>query len=227
VNAGFGSFVDTLVMRRAFDAMPPGERADGCEAFMREGLSRNPYAMAVVEAAIEQAADAATAVRMLDTFDALMDEAQLPAEHRLYRDAVRDLAHARILALPEPSAEQAQALLGELVRQRCANADLLARCWRQVGGEDGFVENCLRAAREYAISPARDADRDAANAFIRRVKGWGRTIQSKEARQAWALAMLEAFKDHELVRRKGKASIDPAVVELCRMAGREPPKVPK
>ena len=94
VNAGFESFVQTLVLRRVFDAMPPAERAECCEAFMREGLSRNLYAMPVVEAAMEQAPDVATALRMLDSFDAMSEQAKLPAEHRLYRDAVRDLCTA-------------------------------------------------------------------------------------------------------------------------------------
>jgi hypothetical protein len=71
VDAGFAAFVDTLVMRRAWDAMPDAERARECEAFLAAGLARNPYCMAVVEAAFAASPDEATSGRMLAAFDAV------------------------------------------------------------------------------------------------------------------------------------------------------------
>ncbi|MFM7800415.1 MAG: hypothetical protein ACKPBA_15750 [Planctomycetota bacterium] len=164
VNAGLGSLVDTLAMRRAWDALPAEDRADPreCREFLEAGLSRNPYAMAVAEAAVGAAPDAASAVALIDSFNAALDKAKVPADRKLYRDTVRDLAHARVLALPSPaSAEKSAALLGDLTRQGCTNAQLLARCWRETSGEDGFVERCIKAAEDYLASPDRAKGRKA------------------------------------------------------------------
>ncbi len=99
VNVGLQSFVDTLVMRRAFDALSADERANQATAFLAAGLKRNPYAFAVVEAAISAAADSSTATRLFDDYTKAMDAANIPSSHALYRDTVRNLAQARALAL--------------------------------------------------------------------------------------------------------------------------------
>jgi hypothetical protein len=109
VDAGLPSFVDTLVMRRVWDAMPADQRAGECVAFLKAGLARNPYAMAVVEAAIADAHDAKTAKALTDAFDATVNETSLPDNRRLYGETVRDLAHARVLALSPPSESNAAA----------------------------------------------------------------------------------------------------------------------
>jgi hypothetical protein len=108
MDAGLPSFVDTLVMRRVWDAMPADQRTGECVAFLKAGLARNPYAMAVVEAAIADAPDAKTAKALADAFDAAVNETSLPDNRRLYGETVRDLAHARVLAL-SPSGESTDA----------------------------------------------------------------------------------------------------------------------
>ena len=95
VTVGLESLVDTMVMRRAWDALPAEQRAKECGKFLAAGLARNPYAMAVVEAAFADAPDAKTAKSMLDDFNAALDKAGVPAERALYRDTVRGMVQAR------------------------------------------------------------------------------------------------------------------------------------
>jgi hypothetical protein len=226
VNAGLGSFVETLAMRRAWDAMPADQRAEECARFMAEGVARNPYAMAVVEAAIADAPDATAAVALVDDFNAALDKAGIPADRKLYRDTVRDLAHARVLALPAPAdPKDAAELLADLTRQKCTNAQLLARCWRDTAGEDGFVERCVKAAEDYLASPDRMKNRKAADRFAAQVKAWAKTVKDKAARELWAAAVLKAFDGKERLQIRGKPSIDPAVTELCKVAGKQPPAI--
>ena len=225
VNEGLESFVDTLVMRRAFDALAAAERADEGPAFLAEGLKRNPYAMAVVEGAIASAPDAGSAVRLLDDFNKAMDAAKVPANRKLYRDTVRDLAHARVLAMPSPATPEASSkLLADLTRQGCTNAALLARCWKETAGEEGFVEKCVESAKGYLASPDRTKNRKAADAFAAQVKGWARTIKDKGARELWAKALLAAFDGKETLELRGKQQVDPAVAELRKIAGVKPTK---
>ena len=94
-NVGLESLVDTMVMRRAWDALPAEQRAKECGKFLAAGLARNPYAMTVVEAAFADAPDAKTAKSMLDDFNAALDKAGVPAERALYRDTVRGMVQAR------------------------------------------------------------------------------------------------------------------------------------
>jgi hypothetical protein len=226
VNAGLGSFVETLAMRRAWDAMPADQRSKECARFMAEGVARNPYAMAVVEAAIADAPDATAAVALVDDFNAALDKAGIPADRKLYRDTVRDLAHARVLALPAPAdPKDAAELLADLTRQKCTNAQLLARCWRDTAGEDGFVERCVKAAEDYLASPDRMKNRKAADRFAAQVKAWSKTVKDKAARELWAAAVLKAFDGKERLQIRGKPSIDPAVTELCKVAGKQPPAI--
>ena len=95
VNAGLDSLVDTMVMRRAWDALPAEQRAKECGRFLAAGLACNPYAITVVEAAFADAPDAKTAKSMLDDFNAALDKAGVPAERALYRDTVRGMVQAR------------------------------------------------------------------------------------------------------------------------------------
>jgi hypothetical protein len=226
VNQGLPSLVDTMVMRRAWDAMPADRRAQECTAFLQQGMARNPFAMTVVEAAVNAAPDARTAVALLDAFNARLDAAGKDADQRLYRDTVRDLAHARVLALPAPAdPKDAAALLADLTRQKCTNAKLLARCWRETSGEDGFVERCVKAAEDYLASAERTKNRRAADRFAAQVRDWAKTVKDKAARELWANAVLKTFDGKERLEIRGKASVDPVVTELCKAAGKKPPTI--
>ena len=94
-TVGLESLVDTMVMRRAWDALPSEQRAKECGKLLAAGLACNPYAMTVVEAAFADAPDAKTAKSMLDDFNAALDKAGVPAERALYRDTVRGMVQAR------------------------------------------------------------------------------------------------------------------------------------
>jgi len=182
--------------------------------------------MTVVEAAVNAAPDARTAVALLDAFNARLDAAGKDADQKLYRDTVRDLAHARVLALPAPAdPKDAAALLADLTRQKCTNAKLLARCWRETSGEDGFVERCVKAAEDYLASAERTKNRRAADRFAAQVRDWAKTVKDKAARELWANAVLKTFDGKERLEIRGKASVDPVVTELCKAAGKKPPTI--
>jgi hypothetical protein len=101
----------------------------------------------------------------------------------------------------------------------------LARCWRDTAGEDGFVERCVKAAEDYLASPDRMKNRKAADRFAAQVKAWSKTVKDKAARALWAAAVLKAFDGKERLQIRGKPSIDPAVTELCKVAGKQPPTI--
>ncbi len=224
VNHGLASYIDTLVLRRAFDALAADDRAESAPAYLRAALAKNPHAMPMVLAAIDSAATSDAAIAMLDEFRKVVEKRPDVKAHPLYSATVRDLAHARVLALPEPtSREAASDLLEDLVRQGCTNNQLLARCWRGVSGEDGFVEACVKVANEYIASPDRAKGKQAANRFASRIKDWGKTIKGKQAKEVWAKAMLAPFAGKEFLQIRGKPVLDPAVAALCKLAGQSPP----
>ena len=227
VNADFASLLDTLVMRCAFESLPTEQRAEKCKSFLIAGIARNPFAIAVVAASIAAAPDANSAIVLLDAFNATLDKSQLGTERQLYGDAVKELVHARVLELPSPKTQEAAAsLLDALALQKCSNAKLLARCWRDATGEEGFVDNCVKAAQTYVASTDRSTTKRAATKFAADISAWAKTINGKSARNLWACAMLQAFDQHEYITIKGKASLDPCVRELCKHAGRATPPMP-
>ncbi len=228
VNAGLASFVDTLVMRRIYDAMPAAERVGAAASIMGEALDRNLFAMTVIEAAVANASDVTALTGMLDAFNARLTAAypseKDAKEYDLYRATVRDLVHARIAALPAPADKSASsALLRELERQGCADANLLARTWREIDGEEGFVERCRREVAQYIESPNRAKNKNASKRFAEHLKALGQTTKGKDAKKAWAAAMLESFAKNEFLTIKGKQSLDPTVEMLCKLADRPPP----
>lgn len=216
------ALVETLVMRRAWDLLTPDERARECSSFLEAGLARTPFAVTVIEGAVANAADAATVVALLDAFTKAFDTATADDANAkgydLYRATVRDLMHARITALPAPASPEASArLLRDLERQGCEEPKLLARCWRELGGEEGFNARCAAEATRYLDSPARTKNKRASERFADRVRAWGQTVKGKEAKEAWATAMLTAFAGKETLTIKGKDAIDPSVEALRKM----------
>lgn len=224
VNRGLASYIDTLVLRRAFDALAADDRAASAPAYLRAALAENPYALPMVLAAIESAATPEAAIALLDEFSKAIDRSPDVQAHALYTATVRDLAHARVLALAEPSSrEGTELLLEHLVRQGCTNNLLLARCWRTISGEDGFVDACVKAANEYIASPDRAKGKQAANRFTTRVNDWCKTIKGKKAKESWAKAMLAPFAGKEFLEIRGKSLLDPVVAALCKVADQRLP----
>ena len=224
VNHDSEAFIDAMVLRRAWDALDEASRSRQCVRWMREAMKTNPFALPLVDGIIAAAPDAMTAVELLDVFEVGF-ERYVAKEFELYRRTVRDLAHARILALPSPATKAAnERLLEELDRQGCENARLLARCWKDLGG-DVFLEECRVASVEYLGAPERTKIKRTSQRFAGMMRAWGRSVKSGRQRKAWAEALLTSFAGHELLVVGRKKSVDPAFVVLCGFAGRPVPTV--
>lgn len=223
VNKDPTEYYDTLTLRRMFDALPAEDRAQHAEAFLRDAIARNPYALPAIEGAINAAADAQQALALLDAFNEETESIQSNKADELYLATVRDLVHAKVRSLP-PSKDQAAAKeqLETLERQGCDDAKLLARLWRTIGGRAEFDTRTADAVTAYLANPDREKNRNAARAFDRMLKDWGATIAgkgAKEAKSAWAAAMLKAFEGKEQLTIRKKESLDPCVATLRKMAG--------
>ena len=224
VNHDAEAFVDAMVLRRAWDDLEAAPRARQCVRLMKATMDLNPFAMPLVDAAIAAAPDAMTAVEVLDTFEAGF-EPYAAKEFDLYRRTVRALAHARMLALPSPSTpREHERLLEALDRQGCEDAKLLARCWKDLGGEV-FLEECRAASVVYLDSPERTTVKRMSQRFAGTVRDWGRSVKTGRQREAWAESLLAEFAGHELLQIGRKTVVDPAFVALCGFAGRPVPGV--
>lgn len=227
VNAGFDGYVDALAMTRAFRAMPDDDRRRDGASFVKAALGENPFALPAVTAALESAVDAEAVLAIADACADRLASATDPKEHALYRTTVRDLAHARLAQLPAPATpEQNARLLEELERQGCTNGELLARCWRGVGGDEEFVKRCLAEIEAYLALPERDKDRRASRRFATEIDGWAKTV-ARPARKRWAERLLAPFEGKESITIRGKQELDPAVATLRKLAGvKAPPRKP-
>ena len=221
VNHGFASFVDGLALLRAYEAMDEGQRRSKCVDLVAHGLKDNPFVIALVESALQNAADRASAIAVQDAFVTATKNIAEDKSFALYLTTVRDLAHARVEQMPLPTEKsECAALLRELERQGCERASLLGKCWRAADGEDGFLARTVQQARDYAASDARSKNRRSNQQFKKRVEDWAKTIDGKERKRIWAESMLEAFAGRDIIERKGKKSVDPAVEALCNLAGK-------
>ena len=224
VNDDSDAFIDAMVLRRAWDHLEAAARAGQCVRLMKATMGLNPFAMPLVDAAIAAAPDAMTAVEVLDAFESGF-KPHATKEFELYRRTVRALAHARVLALPSPSTpREKERLLEALDRQGCDDAKLLARCWKDLGGEI-FLEECRAASIAYLDSPERAKIKRTSQRFAGTIRAWGRSVKSGRQRKAWAQAMLSTFGGHELLVIGRKTVVDPAFVVLCGFAGRPVPTV--
>jgi hypothetical protein len=223
VNEGLASFVESLAMVRAFNALPAEERARECVGFVKAALSENAFALAAITTALESAPDARSALAIADACADRFTRATDGKKHALYRSTVRDLAHARVAALPAPATPEENArLLAALEKQGCVNGELLARCWRGVGGDDEFVKRCKAEIDAYLASPERGKDRRAAQRFAAEINGWAKTV-ARPAKKRWAEQLLASFEGKETISVRGKEQVDPAVEALRRIAGVKAP----
>lgn len=223
VNEGLPSFVESLAMVRAFNAMSAEERARECVSFAKAALAENVFALAAITTALESAPDAQSVLAIADACADRFAKATDGKKHALHRSTVRDLAHARIEQLPAPTTPEENArLLEALERQGSTNGALLARCWRGVGGDDEFVKRCQAEIDAYLASPERGKDRRASQKFAAQVNGWAKTV-ARPAKKRWAEQLLASFEGKESITIRGKEQIDPAVEALRRIAGMKAP----
>ncbi len=224
VNHDPEALIEAMVLRRAWDALDEETRSDQCVQWMHGAMEMNPFALPLIDGVIASAPDPMTAIEMLDAFNSAF-EPHATGEYDLYVKTVRDLVHERIHSLPTPIERAGKLqLLRELERQECGHARLLARSWKDLGG-DVFKENCLAACVEYLGSPARTKNRKSSRNFTDTIRTWGRSLKSKKRRRAWAESLLEAFKGRELLVIRRKTSVDPAYAVLCGFAERPVPTV--
>ena len=222
VNDGLPSFIESLAMVRAFNAMPADERARECVPFAKAALAENVFALAAITTALENAPDVNAAIAIADACADRFAKATDEKQHALYRSTVRDLAHTRIEQLPAPATPEENArLLEVLERQGSTNGALLARCWRGVGGDDEFVKRCKAEIDAYLASPDRGKDSRTAQKFAAQVNGWAKTV-ARPAKKRWAEQLLAAFEGKETILLRGKEQVDPAVEALRKIAGVKP-----
>jgi hypothetical protein len=74
-------------------------------------------------------------------------------------------------------------------------------------------------------APGLEQRRGAGFEQARRLGALAATVKGKAAKAAWANELLPLFAGKETLTIRGKAAIDPVVLELCKLAGREPPAV--
>jgi len=225
VNQGFASFVESLVLRRMWDAADGKTRDKQATTFVQTAMSKNVFALAAVLGAISTAPDADATIALLDTFNKQFDRFAKPDEYLLYRNTVRDMTHDRVFDTNPPSKKaEAKQLLLSLERQGCQSGRLLARTWRALGDEQEFTQRCVAAAHDY-LSGARTKTTSAQ--FGKLIKEWNRSLKGKRAKQEWANTMLAAFTGKEALQLRRKQSLDPVVATLCKTAGRESPTIGK
>jgi hypothetical protein len=110
----------------------------------------------VYDGALRAANSPETAIALADIASRALDALPTEIVPPLYRSTLRDVAHARIAALPAPKGADAnRALLSELERQQCDDAKLLARTWRAMGGETEFDARVRAATERYLASSER------------------------------------------------------------------------
>ena len=222
----FDAHLDTMAMRRAFDRLPAERRGAEALACVEAALAQNPFALVVLDGVVAALDDADSLLAVVDTFERVAGSALDPKEHALYRTTVIDLVHARIGALPQAEERAAnERLLTRLEQQNCRDAALLARTWRAIDGEQGFTARCRAELEAYLASEKRGSDRRLGRDTVARVKALAATVKGKARKAAFANELLPLFDGKQTLTIRGKAVVDPVVLELCKLAGREPPAI--
>ncbi|MGE0145129.1 MAG: hypothetical protein AB7I19_18095 [Planctomycetota bacterium] len=225
VSRDFAAFLDGLVRRRMWDAADADSRAREGTSLLRAALADDPFALPAVLGALDGAVDADAARQIGEVFASAVPDTK---ELQLYRQTVKDLVHQRLLALPAPpTVDTAKELAAILDREGCRNAALLARTWRQVGGDAEFLARTTDLVRRYVRSKERTANKNTSADFARLLQGLERAVTGKSKRRSWASAMLAEFNGHESLRLGKKVKLDPAVVLLCKITGQAPPAIEK
>lgn len=225
VNEGLASYVDSLVLRRMWDASTAAQKQQQGAAFALAAMAHNPFALPAIVGAIQTSPDARKASAVLAAFEKALDTHAKPTDYELYRTTVRDLVHTRMLRLPAPASQRAaQELLTTLQQQGCTNGKLLARTWHKIGGAAEFT---TRSSAEIARYLGSQRTKSSAKQLARLLKQLARTIRKKPARQRWAQTMLSSFAGKEALKVRRKKIVDPAVVELCKLAGKQLPTIGK
>ena len=220
LNEDASGFLDALVMLRAFQALSEAARGRLAVDLVDQGLAANPFAIALVEAALASATTGLDAAAILDAAEERIDADELARRWSLYRVTIRELAHARVLALPPPKgAIGARRLLERLEAQQCTNARLLARCWRGIGGEAEFDRRTEEAIARHVASAEAGGDRRDDAGLAEQVRSWSGTLPDDASRAAWSRRVLGSLPKERVASLRAATPPDPAIAELDRLAG--------
>ncbi len=89
------SFIDVLVLGRAWRALDDASRAAGCVSLVEDGLARNPFALNLIEAAVAAASDQEQLQSVLAAFETVTSNLRSDSTYSLYLSTVRGLVDAR------------------------------------------------------------------------------------------------------------------------------------
>ncbi|MBM4111720.1 MAG: hypothetical protein FJ254_10300 [Phycisphaerae bacterium] len=109
-------------------------------------------------------------------------------------------------------------LLEALDRQDCQDAELLARCWRALGGEVGFDAHCTELVAAHVALPAKERTKRTGDDLKRRLQALSRTVRGAEPKRAWAAKLLVAFDGKENFKTNKGDIVDPAAAWLRQQA---------
>ena len=95
VSRGVDSFIDALVLRRAWEGLDEAARAERCVSLVEDGLARNPFAVQLLEAAVAAAPDRPRLQAVLAAFELATAELRADPTFALYLSTGRALVEAR------------------------------------------------------------------------------------------------------------------------------------
>jgi hypothetical protein len=106
VNHGLPAFLDAMVCLQVSRQLPPGDAAQRLK-LLEQGLDQNPYAIALVDAALTLLKQPAELSQFVERCTARLDQAaKLPTapETKLYRATLAKKAEEATVALTQPVA---------------------------------------------------------------------------------------------------------------------------
>jgi hypothetical protein len=95
VSFGSSSFLDMLVLGRAWQALDEASRASDCASLVEDGLGRNPFALHLLEAAVAAAPDLEHLQSVLEAFERATASLHGDPTYALYLTTARALVDAR------------------------------------------------------------------------------------------------------------------------------------
>jgi hypothetical protein len=225
VNHGLESFLDAMMAHSFYQQLGADQREHGLPLLF-SGLSHNPYAFLVTDAA--QAA-APTALAQLDFWARFSKELQALGDSRgckpdgLYATTVKGKVFASFAKLPLPEDIAGQTRVYEFLKaEDCDVPKALIRYRLACEGLPALLEQTAADFRAHLVASRLkpDAANDAAcKRMEAALKSTAECIPDKEARVAWAAELLPHAKGREkYIGRWDRVSTDPAVNWLTREA---------
>lgn len=225
VNHGLESFLDAMIAHSLYQQLSADDQEHGLPLLL-SGLSHNPYAFLVTDAAL---AAAPTALAQLDFWEHFRAEVERLGDsrgcepHGLYATTVRHKVFANLarLPLPEDRADQSR-VYGFLNAEDCDVPKALVRYRLACDGLPALLEQTATEFQAHLVASRLkpDAANDVAcKRMEAALKSTAECLSDKQARVAWAAELLPHAKGREkYIGRWDRVSTDPAVNWLTREA---------